>query len=466
MVNPNYALFEQLISQYDLQSLRELCVRLGVNHQDLGGGENRRALALALVEYMEHRQRIPELAAIVAADAPRPAAGPTSTAVPTTTTVPTTTAVPTTRQVRPMALSNEQYEQLTEALAAAFPSEADLRMMVRFKLSRNLDAIAGGSTVIERAFNLIRRAEAEGWTGKLVNGAHQANPGNPELAAFVVSYGLGSVTPTEEGALELMLNEELPFQDFRDWLASWSRLEPCVCRIEVPLRGQPATKCGEGLGCGTGFLVGKDLLLTAYHVVEPLIDWQTRQATNKKWARPEDVRLRFDYAKRENEAPIYEGTLFTLAPKWDIALSPYSKADSLTGLLPGADELDFALVRVAGAPGAQPVGGQGVPGATKRGWIEIPADPAWPVPDRAMYILQHPEGQPLKLAPPDRIIGLNDNNTRVRYRVNTLSGSSGSPCFSANLDLIALHHYGREDEFNQGVPLAAIAPKIRPYLTG
>lgn len=463
MVNPNYALFEQLISQYDLQSLRELCVRLGVNHQDLGGGENRRALALALVEYMERRQRIPELTAIVAADAPQPTAVPTTTAVSTpSSSVPIAS---TTHTVRPMTLSNEQSQQLSKALLSAFPSENELRMMVEYKLDRNLDAIAGGSNLTERIFYLIRRAKSEGWTGKLVNGAHQANPDNPELAAFVVSYGLGSVTPTAEGALELMLNEELPFQDFRDWLASWSRLEPCVCRIEVPLRGQPATKCGDGLGCGTGFLVGKDLLLTAYHVVEPLIDWQTRQAANKKWARPEDIRLRFDYAKRENEAPIYEGTLFTLAAKWDVVHAPYSDADFSTGSLPAADALDFALVRVAGAPGAQPIGGSGGPGAIERGWIKIPADPAWPIPNTSMYILQHPDGRPLQLAPPDRIIDLNENKTRVRYRVNTLSGSSGSPCFSANLELIALHHYGREDEFNQGVPLAAIAPKIRPYLT-
>lgn len=460
MANPNYDLFEQLASQYDLQGLKELCKRLGVDPEDLGGVDNRRALALALVSHMERRQRIPELAAVVAADAPQPTPVPAAAPTP-----PPVSGPPNPPKVRPMALSNEQYEQLTEALAAAFPSEADLRMMLRFKLSRNLDAIAGGSTVIERAFNLIRRAEAEGWTGKLVNGAHQANPGNPELAAFVVSYGLSSVAPAAEGALELMLNEELPFQDFRAWLASWAKVEPCVCRIEVPLRGRPATKCGESLGCGTGFLVGKDLLLTAYHVVEPLIDWQTRQAAGEKWARPEDVRLRFDYARRENEAPIYEGTLFSLAPKWDVALLPYSKADSHTGLLPGEDELDFALVRVAGAPGNQPIGGPGGPGAAKRGWIEIPADPAWPTPETAMYILQHPDGLPLKLAPPDRIIGLNENKTRVRYRVNTLSGSSGSPCFSANLELIALHHYGRKAEFNQGVPLAAIAPKIRPYLT-
>ncbi len=44
-----------------------------------------------------------------------------------------------------MALTGAEYQDLTSALAAAFPSNADLEMMVRFKLDLNLNTIAGNA---------------------------------------------------------------------------------------------------------------------------------------------------------------------------------------------------------------------------------------------------------------------------------------------------------------------------------
>ena len=58
------------------------------------------------------------------------------------------------------------------------------------------------------------------------------------------------------------------------------------------------------------------------------------------------------------------------------------------------------------------------------------------------------------------VIGLNANGTRVRYRTNTDPGSSGSPVFTMDWDLVALHHLGDPDwhnpGFNQGVPIELI----------
>jgi hypothetical protein len=76
-------------------------------------------------------------------------------------------------------------------------------------------------------------------------------------------------------------------------------------------------------------------------------------------------------------------------------------------------------------------------------------------------IVQHPRGDPLKLAlDMDSILGVNANATRVRYRTNTEGGSSGSPCFDATWRLIALHHYGdpafNHPKFNQGIPVSSI----------
>ena len=66
------------------------------------------------------------------------------------------------------------------------------------------------------------------------------------------------------------------------------------------------------------------------------------------------------------------------------------------------------------------------------------------------------------------IIGVNGNATRVRYRTNTEPGSSGSPCFDANWNLVALHHAGDPNftpgynpQYNQGIPIATIAKLLK-----
>jgi nucleoside phosphorylase len=76
-----------------------------------------------------------------------------------------------------------QRERLHQALQSAFPNEWDLKQMVKLQLNRNLAVFAHGS-VGNQAFQLIERAEAEGWLEELVRGAHAGNPGNPLLKAL------------------------------------------------------------------------------------------------------------------------------------------------------------------------------------------------------------------------------------------------------------------------------------------
>ena len=60
-----------------------------------------------------------------------------------------------------------------------------------------------------------------------------------------------------------------------------------------------------------------------------------------------------------------------------------------------------------------------------------------------VLIAQHPAGEPLSLAIEWKaMIRFNAARTRVRHQTNTQAGSSGSPCFDRNWNLIALHHYG------------------------
>lgn len=81
-------------------------------------------------------------------------------------------------------------------------------------------------------------------------------------------------------------------------------------------------------------------------------------------------------------------------------------------------------------------------------------------------IAQHPDGKPLKLAvDTEAVIGVNAGQTRVRYATNTEPGSSGSPVFDLDWNLVALHHlgdpaYDHPAAYNQGVPIDKIQARI------
>jgi hypothetical protein len=154
-------------------------------------------------------------------------------------------------------------------------------------------------------------------------------------------------------------------------------------------------------------------------------------------------------------APLNQGRSATLKvgtlSEWLVDQSPYSPRDfeSAPTSGPRDDELDYALVRLADAPGDDAVSG------TARGYMRLP-EATDVEADAALFIIQHPQGQPLKLA----FHTVKDvQPTRITYSTNTREGSSGSPCFDYRWQLVALHHSGDpayHAERNQGIPIAAI----------
>ncbi|MEA2840732.1 MAG: hypothetical protein QOF41_2062 [Methylobacteriaceae bacterium] len=228
--------------------------------------------------------------------------------------------------------------------------------------------------------------------------------------------------------------------DVRVWQEKLLRIERQVCRIEM-----------DGIALGTGFLVGPDTILTNWHVFE----------LAKSAGKVDRLGCRFDYV-RLSENKIQPGHLIMLDTGDCIDASSYSKAettDSPDNPIPGEDELDYALLRLARRVGEEQVEG------ARRGWISLPQAVLPLSSDAAILIVQHPEGMPMKLAlDTQAVIGFNDNRTRIRYRTNTDPGSSGSPVFTMDWDIVALHHYGdpkwRNPLFNQGVPIELIRQRI------
>jgi len=275
--------------------------------------------------------------------------------------------------------------------------------------------------------------------------------------ASELTYGFRAILPPNsptDPQLERMIRASNTMLDIQRWIARLNELKDQVCRISVSQ--------GANITCGTGFLVAPDVALTNYHVVQAVIAGQ---------AKPGDVKLLFDYHLKEDGVTPCVGKSYTLAQDWLIDASPYSPLDlqSDPGGDPDPEQLDYALLRLDGAPGreqiSRPVGG--AIAALPRGYIPLPSPQAAPVaciPNSPILIIQHPHGKELKLAiDTDAVIGMNGNGTRLRYRTNTEAGSSGSPCFDANWTLVALHHSGDPNhsqfchpQYNQGIPIAAI----------
>jgi hypothetical protein len=205
--------------------------------------------------------------------------------------------------------------------------------------------------------------------------------------------------------------------------------------------------------------------MTNHHVVEPVIATAEGGALpDGTRARPGDVRARFDFKRvldPNDETVVREvqGRTFKLAADWLVHASPGAPLDRPAP----PDRLDYALLRLEGAPGNDLLDGPG--GSVKRGFVPLPAsDP--PLPGGAsLFVLQHPKGGPLKLALKTRsVIGTFDDGARVRYTTPTERGSSGSPCFTPDWELAALHHSGDPEfdpgskpaTYNEGIPIGAI----------
>ncbi len=342
-----------------------------------------------------------------------------------------------------LELGGSDRKRLRLALMAAFPGWDRLRIMASDYLDVNLAVITSSNDNLEtQAFELIEWAKADGALGDLVMAARYANPGNPELLAFAQRIGISS-TDTPKSALEALVSTNQTFLDVAVWREQLTRLEWRVCRVDI-----------DGVGRGTGFLVGPDLVLTNHHVVRSLIDGGVAA---------DQVSCLFDFKAIDDEI-ISKGLRVEVAGNEPVvASSPPSphdlEVDPKTGE-PGADELDFALLRLAQAAGEQSPGG--VDAEATREWIEVRTEAVDFAQLDAVAVLQHPERRPLKLSiGTDQDLVVNEAGNRVRYTVPTLPGSSGSPVFDSDWNLVALHHSGDPDtgdpDYNQGIPISVIA---------
>lgn len=199
------------------------------------------------------------------------------------------------------------------------------------------------------------------------------------------------------------------------------KLCPAVCLIEIPAIHRKAT----------GFLVGKDLLLTNYHVVEKFSgdDMQANMA---------NMELRFTRTSAPERA-------FRLAANALVKGSPVAVHDYV--LLRVAEDVAAALA-------VQP----------------FVCDARFkPVKTQGIHIIQHPGGGPLKVSIDENgVTGVYADVGTVQYISSAQDGSSGSPCIDGEKRLVAIHHAEVQRSFGsarEGILLSAIYGEIQQYLT-
>jgi hypothetical protein len=353
-----------------------------------------------------------------------------------------------------------QFEEIWKALYTGY-SRKSLEQMLKFRLNIDLDTIVAEGPVRDMVFDLLSQSEREGWTTDLIREAYRYNPRNPDLLRVYEKYGLApAVSAQQSGAvvpevrslsegLEKTIKARLPAFDFAVFREKMALVEGRVCRVEL-----------NGNAAGTGFLVGPDTVLTNYHVLEGVLKGTTPAAA---------VTCRFDYKVLADKSRV-DGAAVGLHPTgWKVDASPPAPAEltrTPDNPPPTPDELDYALVRLTRRFGEEPAAPKGGAEAPRRGWLAFPAlAPAF-VSKMPLMIAQHPDGMPLKLAvDTESVIGVNANHTRVRYATNTEAGSSGSPVFDLDWNLVALHHlgdpaYDHPPAYNQGVPIDKIRARI------
>lgn len=357
-------------------------------------------------------------------------------------------------------LNQEQFKALVRAIDEAF-DQNELRSLLQLECGRRLDRLVAlpmpwGPLVTQ----VVLRAEQDQFTPELVLAVAAWRPRNVALAAVLreltkapgaagmlaVSAALGAGYADAPSALQGHVRAKSGMADYDMFQAGLAAAGPRVCRIEA------ADDPGQAIG--TGFLVGDDRVLTNEHV---------RLMLEQRGAQPA---CRFDFKRMVGSAAPREGLKVAAAgPKPWLASSPFAASDVKSGgAQPTAGQLDYALLRLTD-PVARFPPGRDQPGdaASARGSFELRADATPLVAGEDVIVLQHPKGEPLKVALGS---GLPSSIPyRCAHDAPTEPGTSGSPVLDLQLRLRALHHATDPDDpqrpqFNQAIPIGLVAADL------
>jgi V8-like Glu-specific endopeptidase len=228
-----------------------------------------------------------------------------------------------------------------------------------------------------------------------------------------------------------------------------------IIRVYLDGRNRVGVIRRELAPIGTGFLVAHDCLLTAAHVL--------RSDGVPVAADIEDLDVVFDYYESRRTGA-ETGTRVLVA---DLLGASPATAEELAGTFNTWDappnRLDYALLRLARRAGDDPT-----PDTTTRGWYRL--DTMQPDLSRAglVNVFHFPLGSFMSWTQVEGQFSFRPSGpkTRMRYRTNTLPGSSGAPLVDQRGRLLGMHNYGfASQNQNQAIPIWLVAEAVLPLLT-
>jgi V8-like Glu-specific endopeptidase len=284
----------------------------------------------------------------------------------------------------------EVLDQLTKALLSAF-SQAELGELVSRRIGLSVEAVSLGQSSERTVYDLVAAAAAQGWIVGLATAALEARPADPAIAQAAAALGVESLR---------LEPAQMPSSVSAGWLAV---VQAQVCLVEA-----------DGQSRSTGFLIGRDLVLTSGVVIGEAGDESA------------ELQARFDFRSGPGGA-ISQGTIFSARVVTRRAYDPEQNG------------FGYTLLQLNEPAGILPIGHlEGGSGSALRGWIALPDHDAPLQPKEPLVVIHHPEGRPL-VASAGIVTGADPDDWTFSYRVDTGPGSGGAPCFNSALELVGLH---------------------------
>ncbi|NES72850.1 MAG: trypsin-like peptidase domain-containing protein [Okeania sp. SIO2D1] len=229
-----------------------------------------------------------------------------------------------------MPLPHSEIEKLFEALLDAYRDYSKLQIMVRFKLGENLERFAGRGGLETVIFNLIESVEARGKLERLIVGAYEQNPDNPELKKFYETvfknFKQRKIVDSDVTSKDFGPNidwrgktEEIELQRFFKKQPNWYDVgflqriieqAKSVCRVDLPTLNITAT----------GVLIASKYVLTNYHVLTP-------NDKNNPELNAKNVRLNFVFFSLNDGRETQSKSFFLNSENPIIASSPVAELD-------------------------------------------------------------------------------------------------------------------------------------------
>lgn len=235
---------------------------------------------------------------------------------------------------------------------------------------------------------------------------------------------LENLSPQARGQLEAIIggNDLLPIW----FLNRGAELRRTVARIKVVT--------ADGVEAfGTGFLVGPGILITNRHVLD-----QSDIGGDSLLSIVASAVAEFDVEITPQEIAPGKTRLVSNTP------AVFRLAPQILLLTDEWNELDYVLIALE----SKSLDGQH--DISEYGYNRLSADLGKTITGEPVFIIQHPNGESKKISLlNNRMMIRNENSNYLYYEADTEPGSSGSPVFNRQWEVVALHHsveFARDSE--------------------